>query len=68
MQDKKNSGDSRAKNWFNGVKAEFHKIVWTSREELTKQTVTVVAVTAVLCVIISIMDAGILRCINFLMK
>ena len=68
MSDKKTAGDSKAKSWLQGVKAEYRKIVWTSREELAKQTVTVVTITAILCVLISVMDAGILQCINFLMK
>ena len=33
-----------------------------------KQTVVVVIITIILAVVISVMDSGILECINFLMK
>ncbi|MBQ7371240.1 MAG: preprotein translocase subunit SecE [Blautia sp.] len=68
MSDKKTADKGQAKSWFQGLKAEYKKIIWTSREELAKQTVTVISITAILCVLISVMDAGILQCINFLMK
>ena len=47
---------------------EFEKIVWTDRPTLAKQTVVVVIITIILAVVISVMDSGILECINFLMK
>ena len=63
---KKDSG--RKQGFFQGVKAEFHKIVWTDRPTLIKQTVVVTVVTVILGALISIMDAGILGCLNFLIK
>lgn len=36
------------KSFFKGVKAEFSKIVWPDQETVGKQTVVVLAVTAVL--------------------
>lgn len=63
-QGKKNAGKSQHQNWFEGVKSEFRKIVWTDRETLAKQTVAVVVISVILAVIISIMDAGILEVIN----
>ena len=56
------------KSWFDGVKAEFKKIVWTDRNTLIKQTGVVLVVTVILCAIISLMDAGILQAINFIVK
>ena len=44
------------------------KIVWTDRPTLAKQTVVVVIITIILAAVISVMDSGILECINFLMK
>ena len=35
---------------------------------LSEQTVVVVIITIILAVVISVMDSGILGCINFLMK
>ena len=50
------------------LKAEFNKIVWTDRDTLMKQSVVVIVITVILGVIISVMDAGILECINLLIK
>jgi preprotein translocase subunit SecE len=69
MQDKeKSAGKSQKKSWFQGLQSEFKKIIWTDRSTLLKQTVVVLIVTVLLCVLISIMDAGILEGINLLMK
>ena len=54
--------------WFDGLKAEFRKIIWPDRQTLLKQTVAVVAITAVLGVLISVFDAAILEGINLLVK
>lgn len=64
----KSAGKSQKKSWFHGVKAEFNKIVWTNRETLIKQTVSVTVITVLLSVLISIMDTGILQVINLLLK
>ena len=72
MQEKEKSAGKTAKakepkkSWFQGLKAEFNKIVWTDRDTLMKQSVVVI--TVILGVIISVMDAGILECINLLIK
>ena len=53
---------------FKGMKAEFKKIIWPDQKTLVKQTVAVVAITAVLGVLISVFDAAILEGINLLVK
>ena len=69
MQGKeKSAGKSQKKSWFQGLKAEFNKIIWTDRNTLMKQTVTCTIVTIVMAVLISVMDTGILQVINLLMK
>ena len=74
MQEKEKSAGKTAKakgpkkSWFQGLKAEFNKIVWTDRDTLMKQSVVVIVITVILGVIISVMDAGILECINLLIK
>ena len=68
MQEKeKSAGKGQKRNWF-GLQSEFEKIVWTDRPTLAKQTVVVVIITIILAAVISVMDSGILECINFLMK
>ena len=48
MQEKEKSAGKTAKakepkkSWFQGLKAEFNKIVWTDRETLMKQSVVVI--------------------------
>ena len=48
----KSAGKSQKKSWFQGLQSEFRKIVWTDRNELIKQTIVVVCVSIVLCVLI----------------
>ncbi|MBR2527239.1 MAG: preprotein translocase subunit SecE [Blautia sp.] len=58
--------DQGAKTWFDGLKAEFKKIVWTDRPTLVKQTIVVTVITIIMGALISIMDAGILGVLNVL--
>ena len=68
MEKKKSEDKPQKKSWFQGIQSEFEKIVWTDRNELIKQTIVVVCVSIVLCVLISVMDSFILEGINLLMK
>ena len=43
--------------FFDGVKAEFKKIIWPDKKSLSKQTLAVVVITAFLSVIIALLDA-----------
>ena len=56
------------KSWTKGLKSEFKKIIWTDKITLVKQTVAVVSITAVLSVIISVLDSVFLQLVNFLVK
>ena len=47
---------SKTRGWWEGVKAEFRKIIWPTREDLIKKTATVSVVSVVLGVIIAILD------------
>lgn len=47
---------SLKKSWFDGLKAEFKKIIWPDRKSLVKETGAVVAVSIVLGMIIAILD------------
>ena len=47
---------SLKKSWFDGLKAEFRKIIWPDRKSLVKETGAVVAVSIVLGMIIAILD------------
>ena len=54
------------KNWFTGLKAEFHKIIWPNKQSLARQTVAVIAVSVVLGLIIALMDYVIQFGVDFL--
>ena len=44
------------KSWFKGLKSEFKKIVWPDKEAIAKQSVTVISITAILGIIIYVLD------------
>ena len=56
MGDAANEKAPVVKSWFKGLKAEFKKIIWPDKKSLGKQTVAVVIITAVLSVIIALLD------------
>ncbi len=56
------------KSWFKGLKSEFGKIIWTDKKTLGKQTVAVVAISAVLCGLITLVDSVVLEIVNLLIK
>ena len=53
----KPSFGERIKKFFKDYKAEFKKIIWPDKKSLGKQTLAVVIITAVLSVIIALLDA-----------
>ena len=44
------------KSWFKGLKSEFKKIIWPTKASVARQTTAVVLITAVLGVIITVID------------
>ena len=56
------------KSFFKGLKSEFRKIVWPGKEDLAKQTVSVVVVSLILGVLITAIDSVVLEGINLLVK
>lgn len=71
MADNKNVTDAvteKGKGWFKGLKAEFNKINWTSREDVTKQTVAVVVISVILGLVIALIDFLLQTGINFLVN
>ena len=53
------SAEKKAKagpGFFNGVKAEFKKIIWPDRQATLKQSVAVVVISVVVGVIIALLD------------
>ena len=58
----------KGKSWFKGLKAEFHKISWTSKDDVTKQTIAVVVVSVILGLLIALIDFILQSGINFLVS
>ena len=53
-------------SWFSGLKAEFKKIVWPSKQSLVRQTTAVVAVSVVLGLVIALLDYLVQYGVDFL--
>lgn len=60
------AGKQSRLNFFQGVKAEFKKVVWPDRKSTLKQSVAVVAISVVVGVIIAIIDYVAKYGVNFL--
>lgn len=53
-------------SFFDGVKAEWGKIIWPGKDQLTKQTIAVIVTTVVVGVIISLLDTALQYGVNLL--
>ncbi|MBQ7424779.1 MAG: preprotein translocase subunit SecE [Lachnospiraceae bacterium] len=57
MEKTENTGaSSKIGTFFKGVKAEFGKIIWPTRDDIIKQTTAVVVVSAICCALIAVLD------------
>ena len=63
---KENGVFSKISGFFTGVKAEFGKIIWPTREDIVKQTTAVVVVSAVCCALIALLDIVFEYGVNFI--
>ena len=70
MADNKNEATvtEKGKTWFKGLKAEFHKINWSSKEEITKESIAVVVISVVVGIIIAFVDMILRYGIDFLVS
>ena len=53
-------------NWFDGVKAEFKKIIWPEQKSVVRQTIAVIVTSVVVGLIIALLDWAIQHGVNFL--
>ncbi|MBI5804814.1 preprotein translocase subunit SecE [candidate division TA06 bacterium] len=53
--------------FFIDTKAEFTKVSWPSREELTQSTMVVIVVSLVVTVFIALVDQGLTRVITLIL-
>ena len=62
--------NSKTRKWLDGLKAEFRKIIWPNREDVTKETTAVVVVSIIVGALIAVIDFivqhGVDALVNFL--
>ena len=58
--------ETQKNSWFTGLKAEFRKIIWPTKENVAKETTAVVITSIILGLIIAILDFIIQYGVNFL--
>ena len=58
----------RIGNWFKGLKSEFKKITWASRETTFKNFGIVLTIVIISAVVISVVDIGLGTFFNFLLE
>ena len=63
-----NSEKTGAKKWFDGVKAEFRKIIWPTRDDIQKETTAVVVVSVILGIMIALLDFIVQHGVDFLVN
>ena len=64
----KQQKQSKLGSFFKGVRTEFGKIIWPSRETMVKQLIAVVCVTVVVGLLIAVIDFGAQNLIDVLVK
>ena len=62
----KDGAISKISGFFAGVKAEFGKIIWTTQEDMIKQTTAVVVVSVICCALIAVLDIVFEYGVNFI--
>ena len=68
MSEQEKKEKAPKKSWFDGLKAEFNKIIWPDQKSLGKQTAAVLSVSVVLGVIITIINLLVQYGVDFLVK
>ena len=59
---------TKKESFFKNLKGEFKKIIWTDKKSLAKQTVAVIVISVILCVMITLVDSGALALVNLIIK
>lgn len=62
------SEEAKKTSWFKGMKAEFKRISWPSKDTLTKETAAVVIISVLLGVIITVIDLIVRTGIEFIVR
>jgi len=65
-KDSKNAG--KKQSFFKGLKKEFKKITWPTKDDTVKQTTAVIVISLVVGAIIALLDTAIQYGVDFLIK
>lgn len=65
---KAKEGASKKSSFFGGLKAEFNKVIWPSKDTIVKQSTAVVVVSIILGIVISLLDTGIMFGVKEILK
>jgi len=68
MADNEKKTPAKKDSFFAGVKKEWNKIIWPTRDDLVKQTAVVVLVSIIMGAIITVADSAALQLVNWLMS
>ena len=63
-----NKKDKNQTSFSKGLRAEWDKIVWTDKKTLGKQTVAVVVISVIMCLLITFADNLGLQIMELIMK
>ena len=55
-------------SWWKGLKAEWKKIVWPSRNTLAKESAAVVIITVILGLLIKLVDLGVEQILELILR
>ena len=64
---KKNAGADKT-SFSKGLKSEWGKIIWTDKKSLVKQTIAVIVISVIICLLITLADSLGLQIIDLIMK
>ncbi len=59
--------NEKKESFWQGVKREWNKIIWVPREDLVKETGLVVVISLIMGIIITAVDSGALRIIDWIL-
>lgn len=68
MEKTNGASGAKKKGLFKNVKSEFSKIIWADKQTVAKQSVAVIVITAILSVVIALLDAGIIELLDKVLK
>ena len=58
----------KIKSYFKGVRAEMKKVIWPTKKQLVNYTLVVIAMSAVIAVLVYLLDLGIHGILSLFIK